>query len=350
MEVYLDNATATLIDEDVFAAMLPYLRGNYGAPGATHAYGRAANTIIEKNRSRVAAILGVSGEEITFTSGDAESLRLAITSAIENTGVDHIITTKFEHPATAAIFWALQRKFNVRISYVKHYDDGAIDFGHLAFLLRTNTRNFISFSHANIETGNLNDIEKITDLAGHYKALLHIDAIYTTGHFSYDLSKIDFLSASADRFHGPAGIGFLYNRSGTRLVASNMESSYVAGIVGLSKALELAYSDLDHRREYINQLKQRLASELSELIPDSEIIGNSAIDKKGHFAFLSIRFLSLFKSRSLIHYLDESGISVSGKSHSRFETIHFTFSKYNTPEEIDYVIDHLSGIYERVSY
>ena len=202
MEVYLDNATSTLIDEDVFATMLPYLRGNYGAPSAKHAHGRAAYKIIEKHRSGVASVLGVSGQEITFTSGDAESLKLAIISAIENTGIDHIITSKFEHPATASIFWALQRKFNTRISYLKHEDDGAIDFDHFAFLLRTNTKNFISLSHANIETGNLNDIKKITDLSSHYQSLVHIDAVHTIGHFNYDLSKIDFLSASADRFHG----------------------------------------------------------------------------------------------------------------------------------------------------
>ncbi|SDR87594.1 cysteine desulfurase [Mucilaginibacter mallensis] len=350
MKVYFDNATSTVIDEAVFITMLPYLRGNYGIPSALHAHGRAANTVIKKNRSKLAAILGVNSEEIVFTSGHYESLKLAISSVIESTGIDHIITSKYEHPSTVAIFLTLQRKFNVKINYLEQGADGTVDLDHLGVLLKKNTNNFISLSHANVETGGLNDIQKITDLARQYRSLLHIDAAYTAGNFRYDLSKIDFLSASADRFHGPAGIGFLYNRWRTSLIYPEQENTNIVSIVGLTEALTLAYDSLEERREYIGQLKQRLAIELSEYIPDSEIIGNHGLDDKGYFAFLSVKFPSLFQNRSLQQYLDECEISVSGKIESGFEIIYFTFSKLNTLEEIDYVVDNLSAVFARINY
>ena len=347
MRVYMDNISGTALDDEVFKTMVPYLQNQHGIPYSLHLNGREAKKVIEKSRNKIAQYLNAEPGEIAFTSSGSEALKTAIISAIESTGIDHVITTRYEHSSVLEILLVLQRKRDLRISYVMHHNDGRIDLHHLEYLLRTNTRNVISVSHAYVETGNLNDIGRISALAEHYKALLHIDAVQTLGHYRYDMGKLKahFLTASADKFYGPKGVGFLYSRnvSSFSKPAYDKDFENVSNAAGLAKALEIGYRDLYKRKEYIEALKQKLTEYIRNGIPESSFIGNSALQDISHFAVLSVKFPNI--KQNLLQYLDDYHISVSGTSENGFDVVHFSLSKYNTPEEIDYVFDKLSSIY-----
>ncbi|MDB5011285.1 MAG: cysteine desulfurase [Mucilaginibacter sp.] len=353
MRVYLDNISGTPLDDEVFNAMVPYLKARHGNPGSQNVHGREAYAAIEKCRLKISQCLNVQPEGIAFTSGGNEAIRVAILSAVESTGIDHVVTTKYEHPTVLETLSLLQRKQDTRISYVKHKGDGTIDIHHLEYLLRTNTRNFVSVSHANIETGNLNDIGRISGLCEHYKALLHIDAIQTLGQYRYDLSKLklNFLTASADKFYGPSGIGFLYSRNLANLSKLKYDKDFndVTNAVGMTKALEIAYRDLAKRREYVENLKKRLINCFLDGLSDFRFVGNSAVLGKSHFAILTVEFPKTIQCQTLIQYLDDYHISVSSKSNSDSDLVHFSLSKFNTIQELDYVFEKLLTIYERVS-
>jgi cysteine desulfurase len=374
MKVYLDNAATTPLDTDVFKAMTPYLLEQYGNPSAHHRHGREARLAIETSRATIAKLLDALPEEIIFTSGGTEADNMAIVSAVTCAGIDHVITTPFEHHAVLQTIRSLGKKYDTRVSYLKYDKNGNLDLDHLEYLLRTNTRNLVSVMHANNEIGNLNDIEKIGELCERYKALFHTDTVQTMGHYRFDLSqlKVHFLAASAHKFHGPKGVGFLYCRKGTRLAQlvhgggqeNNLRAGTenIPGIVGLAKALEIAYQNLEDDTNHIQELKDSLITQLKELIPDVKFNGNSAITGKSLFTVLSVSLPSVFLNNSLIQYLDELDISVSGGSacstgsashvlkaigtEPGFDTVRFSFSKYNALHEIDYVIDKLASVYE----
>lgn len=335
----MDNLSGTPLDDEVLKAMLPYFQ---------HRQGKEAKATIEKCREKVAGYLNAQHGEIAFTSGGPDALRTALISAIESTGTDHVITTPYEHRTVLEVLRVLQRKHDVRISYVKHHDNGRIDLHHLEYLLRTNTRNLISVQHANAETGHLNDIGRISGLAEHYNALLHIDAIQTLGYYRYDLAKLKthFLTASADKFYGPKGIGFLYSRKVNDFSRPAYDKDFddLPNAVGLKKALELAYRDLYKRKDYIGNLKQKLALAILEAVPVARFNGNSSIPDKSHFAILSVTFPEA--EENLLEYLEEYHIAVSGNNNAIAVTIHFSLSKYNTAEEIDYVVEVLSSVYK----
>lgn len=376
MTIYLDNAATTPLDNEVFNSMTPYLFENYGNPSAQHAHGRRAKVAIEACRATIALSLNALPEEIIFTSGGTEADNMAIVSAVESGRIDHVITTKFEHQAVLQTLANLQKKHDTRVSFIKYDDKGNLDLQHLEYLLRTNTRNLVSVMHANNEIGNLNDIEKISELCERYQALFHTDTVQTMGHYHFDLQKlrIDFLTASAHKFHGPKGIGFLYRRQGTQLAKllhgggqeRNLRAGTenIPGIVGLSKAIEIAYRNLDEDARYITHLKYTLIDRLRELIPEVQFNGNSAIESKSLYTILSVKLPAILPGRSLLEYLDERRISVSGgsaccaggESHvlkalsiePGYDTIRFSFSKFNNEREIDYVAAKLADLFEPV--
>ena len=270
MNIYLDNAATTQLDPAVFAAITPYLLNHYGNPSALHAYGRQTRRAVEESRAKIAQLLNALPEEITFTSGGTEADNMAIVSAVVNAKIDHVITTPFEHPAVLQTLRSLVKTHRIAVSYLKHDHSGNLDLDHLHYLLRTNTRNLVSVMHGNNETGNLHDIEKIGAFTKYFDGLFHSDAVQTMGHYSYNLAElpVHFLAASAHKFHGPKGIGFLYARKGTqvsRLIHGGGQENglrsgteNIPGIVGLAKALEIAYESLDRDRKYIQSLKNRL--------------------------------------------------------------------------------------------
>ena len=370
MNIYLDNAATTQLDPAVFAVITPYLLNHYGNPSALHAYGRQSREALEESRAMIAALLNASPGEIIFTSGGTEADNMAIVSAIINAKIDHVITTPFEHPAVLQTLRSLTKSHKIAISYLRHDHLGNLDMDHLHYLLRTNTRNLVSVMHGNSETGNLHDIDKISVLTAYFGGLFHSDAVQTMGHYSYDLVNlpVQFLAASAHKFHGPKGVGFLYARKGTHLsrlihgggqekgLRSGTEN--IPGIVGLAKAMEIAYENLDRDRRYIQALKDRLISRLKDILPEVRFNGNSANAEKSLFTVLSV---NLPESRpDLIQLLDEQGIAVSGgsacsggaSSHvlsalrvdAGSTTIRFSFSKYNTTAEIDMAAQTLASL------
>lgn len=364
MKIYLDNAATTPLHPTVFEAMTPYLLNHFGNPSATHGFGRIARTAVEDARSIIAYLINAKPEEIIFTSGGTEADNMAITSAVVNSGIDHVITTQFEHPAVLQTLNHLSKKHQTRVSFLQHDEAGNLDLDHLHYLLRTNTRNLVSVMHANNEVGNLNNIEQIAEHCNHFGALFHTDTVQTMGHYNYDLAQlpVHFLAASAHKFHGPKGIGFLYCRKGTplsRLIhgggqerALRAGTENIPGIVGLAKALELAYADLEQDHQYIQALKNRLILKLKHELPGVHFNGNSAIADKSLYTVLSARLPE--QSADLLTGLDLAGIAVSGGSacsggspshvlkalavdpHST--TVRFSFSKFNTVAEIDEVV------------
>jgi len=370
MNIYLDNAATTSLDPAVFAAITPYLLNHYGNPSALHSFGRQSRQAVEESRTIIAKQLNALPEEIIFTSGGTEADNMAIVSAIINAKIDHVITTPFEHPAVLQTLRSLVKSHKIVVSYLRHDDLGNLDMDHLHYLLRTNTRSLVSVMHGNNETGNLHDIEKISAFTEYFGGLFHTDAVQTMGHYSYDLADlpVQFLAASAHKFHGPKGIGFLYARTGTHLsrlihgggqekgLRSGTEN--IPGIVGLAKALEIAYESLDRDRKYIQGLKDRLIFRLKDVLPEVRFNGNSANAEKSLYTILST---NLPDGRSdLIQLLDEQGIAVSGgsacsggaSSHvlsalgvdAGSTTIRFSFSKYNTPAEIDRAAETLAAL------
>jgi len=330
---------------------------------------------VEAARRQIAGLLNASPDEIIFTSGGTEADNIAIVSAVTCNNIDHVITTQFEHAAVLQTLRSLSAKHHTCVSYIKHDDKGNLDLQHLEYLLRTNTRNLVSVMEANNEIGNRNDIARIGELCEKYNALFHTDTVQTIGHYRHDLSqlKVHFLAASAHKFHGPKGVGFLYCRKGqklNRLIHGGGQESglragteNVAGIVGTAKALELAYAKLEHDSQYVQTLKDHLITRLVQTVPGIRFNGNSANPKKSLYTVLSA---SLPVSATNLHgYLDAEGIAVSGgsacsggsASHvlkalgtdpSR-TTIRFSFSKFNTITELDRVAEKLAAVYRLVA-
>ncbi|RKR80403.1 cysteine desulfurase [Mucilaginibacter gracilis] len=375
MNIYLDNAATTPLHPQVLEAMTPYLLNHFGNPSSNHGAGREARAALESSRKRIATLLNAEAEEIIFTSGGTEADNIAIVSAVTANRIDHVITTVFEHPAVLQTLRSLSQQYHTRISFIRHDKKGNLDLKHLEYLLMTNTRNLVSVMHANNEVGNLNDIEFIGDLCEKYGALFHTDTVQTMGHYRHDLSKlkVHFLAASAHKFHGPKGVGFLYCRKGQQLnriihgggqeSGARAGTENIPGIVGMAKALEIACNHIEEDSKYISQLKSSLAGNLTEILPDLRFNGNSAHPDKSLYTVLSVSLAPA--DIDLLHYLDSEGIAVSGGSAcsggspslvlkalgadpARI-TIRFSFSKFNTPEEIERVVEKLAAVYNSVA-
>ncbi len=371
MNIYLDNAATTPLDPQVLEAMTPYLLNHFGNPSSNHGPGREAKAALEYCRKRIAVLLNAQPEEIIFTSGGTEADNIAIISAVTCKRVDHVITTAFEHPAVLQTLKSLSKQYCTRVSLIRHDEKGNLDLSHLEYLLRTNTRNLVSVMHANNEIGNLNDIKKISQLCEKYDALFHTDTVQTMGHYAYDLRELNvhFLAASAHKFHGPKGVGFLYCRKGQALNrlthgggqerGARAGTENIPGIAGMTKALELAYEHIKEDSTYISHLKSSLTSRLVEILPDLQFNGNSADPRKSLYTILSVSLPAA--DTDLLHYLDAEGIAVSGGSACSGNspspvlqalgtdparmTIRFSFSKFNTPAELDVVAEKLAAVY-----
>lgn len=373
MRIYLDNAATTPLSREVFQAMEPYFFDNFGNPSSTHYLGRQTRTAIAHSRGIIADLLNTSPDHILFTSGGTEADNTAILSAIHANDIKLAITTPFEHHAVLNTLKALQRSGKIRLVYLKHDKSGNLSVSHLDQLLAANERAFVSVMHGNNEIGNLNDIDEIAEICSNYNAIFHSDTVQTMGQYKYNTQqlKADFLVGSAHKFHGPKGIGFLYKRSvellrpvingGAQEQGQRSGTENVAGIVGLAKALEVAYRNRDFNQTYIGNLKERLIYKLTNKIPEIRFNGNSAHKGASLSTVLSISLPDTDVSPLI--YLDQHQICASGGSacNSRSgksshvlsalgtdvdrSTIRFSFSRYNTAEEIDYTADKLADLF-----
>lgn len=372
MKVYLDNAATTALDKEVLEAMLPLMVEHYGNPSSIHAFGRQTRAAIEQARKTVARLLNCSPAEIFFTSGGTEADNMAIRCSIENLGIKHAITSAIEHHAVLHTLEELAAKGIIKLSKVNLIDNGHIDLAHLDELLKTNERSFVSLMHANNEIGNILPIMEVGVICQKYNAVFHSDTVQTVGHYPIDTKEINiqFLNCGAHKFHGPKGVGFIYISNDIQIAPMitggsqerNMRggTENVAGIIGLAKAMEIAYRELAQHTEYILGLKNYMIQVLEQNIAGVTFNG----DVKGNslYTVLNVSLPPNENAEMLIFNLDINGIAASAGSacSSGSETgshvlraigtdmsrpcVRFSFSKYNTKEEIDYTVSKLKAL------
>ncbi|MBS1522638.1 MAG: cysteine desulfurase [Bacteroidetes bacterium] len=367
MRVYFDNAATTPIDPEVLKEMFKVMENNYGNPSSIHAHGREVRSIVEKARKTVANLLHTSPAEIFFTSGGTEADNTAIRCGIVDNGLKHAISSRLEHHAVIHTLEAMQKAGTIKLSFVDTDNKGNIDYTHLEELLKGNDRSLVSLMHANNEVGTLSDMDRIGDLCEHYNAIYHSDTVQTMGHYRHDLSKLKahFMVCAAHKLHGPKGIGFLhvnhkvkikpfiYGGSQERNMRGGTENVY--GIVGLAKALELAYANMDEHQNQIQALKTYMIGQLKENIPAIEFNGETD-PAKSLYTVLNVSFPCSDMADMMLFNLDIAGISASGGSACSSgsdigshvltaiggdptrPSVRFSFSKYNTKQEVDYTV------------
>lgn len=373
MRIYLDNAATTSIREEVIETMTAVMREHYGNPSSIHADGRSMRAIIEEARKKVAKQINASIGEIFFTSGGTESNNMAIKCAVRDLGVRRIISAPTEHHCVLHSLENVEHQ-GVMIEMVRVDERARIDYDHLEALLKSDngTRTLVSLMHANNEIGTLNDIEQISQLCESYGALFHSDTVQTMGHFPIDVSKtkIHFLSGGAHKFHGPKGAGFIYINGAAQLKPfidgggqeRNMRggTENVYGIAGLATALELACENMAEYRQDIEEVRSYLKESLLENFEDIQFNGD--YDGDYLYTVLSVSFPNSPKSDLLLLLLDIAGVSASGGSacssgaeagshvltaigaDATRKTIRFSFSHYNSKEEVDQVIEKMRSI------
>lgn len=376
MKVYLDNAATTALDPEVFEVMKPLMLDMYGNPSSTHSHGREVRTQIEHARRKVAELIGAVPSEIVFTSGGTEADNTAIRSSIDAFGIRHIITTAIEHHAVLHTVDRLVKQGRVTMSNVGLDEKGHLDMDHLETLLKTHENALVSIMHANNEIGTINDIVRIGELCETYGATFHSDTVQTMGHFRHDAKslKVHFLVGAAHKFHGPKGVGFLRvcktKKIGPLVEGGGQErnkrggTENVYGIVGLAKALELAYAEMDAHRKHIQSLKNRMMEQLKTNFPGVKFNGDTD-PENSLYTVLNVGFPPSEINQMLLFNLDINGISASGgsacssgastgshvlngiKADPAYQGVRFSFSKFNTVEEVDYVIEKLKEIYHQ---
>jgi cysteine desulfurase len=376
-QVYFDNAATTQMREEVISVMTEVMKNNYGNASSSYSLGRLSKSLIETSRKTIAKFLNASASEIIFTSGGTEADNLILHSAVKDLGIRHIITSKIEHHAVLHTVEALKKDYNIAVSYLQVDGNGTIDFDELEELLRENTKTLVSLMHVNNEIGNILDIKRVADVCKVYNALFHSDAVQAIGHYPLDLQdiKVDFLAASAHKFHGPKGVGFAFVRKNSGLkpliIGGEQERGLRAGtesvhnIAGLETAMTLAYNNLDSEMEYIRNLKSYFISKIKSEIPDAGFNGMSGDLKSSTYTLINVRLpIAANKSSMFLFQLDLKGVACSRgsacqsgsikKSHVLSEilnkedlekpSIRLSFSKYNTKAEIDYVVGVLKAL------
>ena len=365
--IYLDNAATTSLDPQVLETMMPFLTNKFGNPSSIYSYGRETRTAIEQARKSVAKILNAHPAEIFFTGGGTESDNTAILAAVRDLGCKHIITSAIEHHAVTHTVEYLNNAGLAEVSYVKLLPDGHVDLDDLEKLLAgTKVKTLVTLMHANNEIGNMLDIHAVGNLCKLHNAIFHSDTVQTVGHFPLDLrhTPVHFITAAAHKFHGPKGVGVLYINENVsikpfihgggqeRNMRAGTENIY--GIAGLAKALEIATADFEKDSIYIASLKKYMYDELIKNIPG--VAFNGDVFGKSLYTVLSASFPKSEKSEMLLFNLDINNICASGGSactsgadqgshvirainnNPNQVTVRFSFSKHNTRQEIDAVV------------
>lgn len=369
--IYLDNAATTALDDRVFNEMTPYLLEQFGNPSSTHALGRQAKVAIETARKNIAEQLNCSSSEIFFTSCATESNNMVIKGAVGRFGLKHMITSKLEHHAVLHPLEALKREKKITIHYVSNNQQGELDLRHLEELLKEFPEALVSIMHGNNELGNINPIDEIARLCKIHNAYFHSDTVQTIGHLPIDLNRLplDYLVASAHKFHGPKGVGFLFVRKEKRfsplLFGGAQEKELragtenVAGIVGMAKAFELAHENIANTELHLAELKKYLIDSINESF---EFISVNGTQENSLNNIISLTIAPEKSSPMLLFSLDLKNICISGgsacasgavKSHvaealsinSTAGILRISLSRFNTKEELTVLLDALKEIF-----
>jgi len=368
--IYLDNAATTPLDPAVLEAMMPYLTDKFGNPSSIYSYGRESRLAIENARKSVARILNAHPAEIFFTSGGTESSNTAISASVRDLGCKHIITSPLEHHATLHTVESLYQNGEAALSYVKLLNNGNIDMESLEQLLAySQEKCLVTLMHANNEIGNMIDLHRVGDMCKIYGAIFHSDTVQTVGHFPFDLrnTPVHFVTGAGHKFHGPKGVGMLYINENVKIkpyiqggsqernMRAGTENLY--GIVGFAKALELATEQYETQSGYIKGLKMYMMEQVKKNIPKISFNGDPL--GRNLYTVLSVSFPKTEKSEMILFNLDINNICASGGSactsgadqgshvireinnNPNQVTVRFSFSKQNTKEEIDFVVEKL---------
>ncbi|PWA07317.1 cysteine desulfurase family protein [Flavobacterium psychrotolerans] len=372
-KIYLDSASTTQIRTEVIQEMTKILSEDYGNPSSTHSFGRNAKSILELSRKTIAKQLNCSSQEIIFTSCGTESNNWILRSVVKDLRVKRIITSKIEHHAVLHTVQALQEEYGIQVDYVAIKSNGEIDITDLVELLAQDKKTLVSLMHVNNEIGTVLDLDRVGRICQQHNAIFHSDTVQSVGKTEIDLATIpvDFIVASAHKFHGPKGVGFAFVRkkSGLRplFYGGEQEKGLRPGtegvhqIVGMAKALDLSYGNLVKERQQISDLKTYLIRRLEIEFPEFKINGN----QDGFYTVLNVLLpVPEDKTAMILFYLDMKGIALSrgsacqsgsiSPSHVLEEmlsqedllkpSLRISFSHYNTEEDIDALMEALKSI------
>ncbi len=376
MKVYLDNAATTPIAPEVMDAMEPVMRDLFGNPSSGHYKGRESRSRVEMARRQIAQFLNCTPGEIFFTSGGTEADNMAIHCPVRAYGVQRIISSPVEHHAVLHPVEHLEALGEVEVAHVRLSQNGQVDLADLERLLAEgNTKTLVSLMHANNEIGNLLPLKEVGRICRKYHALFHSDTVQTMAHYRFDLAdtEVDFITCSAHKLHGPKGIGFLYIRKGLarepfirggaqeRNMRGGTENVY--GIVGLAKAMELSYKGIEGHRKHVQALKQRMIDGLTKGVEGVQFNGGSAHPDQSLYTVLNVCLPENEAGGMLLFNLDILGVCVSGGSACSSgssvgshvlnaigvpegrPSVRFSFSRYNTEEEVDYAVEQVVRLY-----
>lgn len=367
--VYLDNAATTPMLPEVIEVMQQSMQVNFGNPSSIHQFGRKAKAAVETARKNIAKHFNVAAAEIVFTAGGTEADNLILYNAVLNLGVKKIITSKIEHHAVLRTVQYLQKQYNISVKYVEVDKNGSVVLSDLEKHLQASTqKTLVSLMYVNNEIGNMLPINKVADVCKKYDAYFHSDTVQAIGHYQIDLQKtpIDFIVASAHKFHGPKGVGFAYIKKGISMQPilhggaqeKGMRSSTenVHAILGMEKALKIAYDNLEEDKLSILKIKSYFITQLEEYFKNVQFNGMSCNLDKSSYTILNVRFN--IKDKMMLFNLDLQGVAVSGGSACQSgankgshvlvaflseqeadkTSIRFSFSKLTTVNDVDYCI------------
>lgn len=374
-DIYFDNAATTSIDQEIIEIMCESMKNTFGNPSSIHQFGRKAKALVEQSRKTIATILNCSANEIIFTAGGTEADNLILYNAVKNLHVTRIITSKIEHHAVSHTIDMLKNEYNTQIEFVEVDGDGTINYDKLELLLQnSNQKTLVSLMWVNNEIGTILNLDKVIALCKKNDALFHSDTVQGIAHLPLDLQKhpIDFITASAHKFHGPKGVGFavLKKKFGIKplIIGGEQEHGARAGtenvhnILGLVTALKIATDNLENDAIYISKLKQNFMEQLQISIPNITFNGITKDPDKSAYHILNVRFSKDFPM--LLFNLDLKGIAASGGSacqsgsnkgshvlqtilteqEVKNTSVRFSFCKFNTQQEIDTVVKVLKEI------
>ncbi len=373
-KIYFDNAATTALRPEVIEAIVESLRSDFGNPSSTHAYGRAAKSSIELARKSIAQLLGCTANEIIFTSGATEANNWIIRSAVRDLKLKRIISSKMEHHAVLYAVKEIATEYGIDLVFVENDKSGHINLSQLSNLLQDKTPTLVSLMHINNETGCILPIDDVAKLVKENGAYFHSDTVQSVGKLKIDLqhTPVDFITASAHKFHGPKGIGFAFFRKGLLtnpiFFGGEQEKGLRAGtesvhnIVGMQKALELAYELHDEEFAHISELKSYFISKLREVYGDTARI-------HGHentlYNLVNVGLpISQEKASMLLFMLDMKGFAISRGSACqsgspkpshvlaemldeetiKFPNLRVSFSHDNTKAEIDLLVSELQKL------
>ena len=378
-KIYFDNAATTEISEKVISEMMKAMKVNYGNPSSTHSHGRNSKAILELSRKTIAEKFNVNPKEIIFTSGGTESNNMIIKAVVTAQNIERIISTKIEHKAVLNSIESIAKERDIKILFLDVDEFGLPNKQQLIeYLENSNKKTLVSLMHINNETGTMIDLEEFGKICKSNNALFHSDTVQTIGHYNIDLDKIniDFMTCSAHKFHGPKGVGFAYIKNGQTvkpfIEGGAQERGYRGGtesihnIVGLKTAIDVSYDNLENDSKKVKELKDHFIKTVKERIPETKINGKHNVNESS-YAILNLCLPINSDKKTILNFkLDLAGISCSSgsacqsgssqPSHVLSEmlsdddmkkiSLRFSFSKFNTIKEVDYVVEFLKNFVE----